>query len=319
MSNITNPMTSSHLSSDCDPEGSMSSSQHTHLGAESEEAKETPTEDDVKEKPWKYIGYKGYSRFLSSEDNFFLLRRFDTLNVRVSLALQDEVSVLEEELDAFDSCFSKKSADDFNNGTLREDLKERSDLVRAISKKLGRYNAFLIQQNTLRQLSIAPRRDIKSLLNWHSNHDNSAIAEQEQKYLRDKNDVVALAQKEKTPLRQVIDGSLRLRTLSSWKYKEDEAESYDQGDVTYYSDKRIDSFASAVIIAIGVLMLITPIWILQALTEMKAKLAVITVFIFVFLLVLSLAMVAKPFEALGATAAYAAVLMVFLQIQSGDS
>lgn len=51
-------------------------------------------------------------------------------------------------------------------------------------------------------------------------------------------------------------------------------------------------------------MLITPIWILQALTELKPKLAVITGFIFIFLLVLSLAMVAKPFEALGATAAY---------------
>ena len=53
----------------------------------------------------------------------------------------------------------------------------------------------------------------------------------------------------------------------------------------------------------GVVMLISPIWILQALTPQKAKLAVITAFEFVFLLVLSLAMEARPFEALGATAA----------------
>lgn len=145
---------------------------------------------------------------------------------------------------------------------------------------------------------------MKSLRNWHHNHDYGAISEDEQRYLSHEKDLVAVAAREKTPLRQVIDGSLRLRTLSLWRHGEEKVATYDKKEVTYYSDKRMDSFASAVIIAIGVLMLITPIWILQALADLKAKLAVITVFIFVFLLVLSLAMVAKPFEALGATAAY---------------
>ncbi|OHF02356.1 hypothetical protein CORC01_02349 [Colletotrichum orchidophilum] len=156
----------------------------------------------------------------------------------------------------------------------------------------------------LRQLSIAPRRDVKSLRNWHHNHEHKDISEKEQKYLERDEDLVALAHEEKTPLRQVIDGSHRLRTLSLWRHREEEVATYDKREVSYYSDKRMDNFASAVIIAIGVLMLITPIWILQALTELKPKLAVITIFIFGFLLVLSLAMVAKPFEALGAIAAY---------------
>ncbi|KAK1544994.1 hypothetical protein CPAR01_02496 [Colletotrichum paranaense] len=281
--------------------------------------KEEPTEEEIQEKPWKYIGYKGYTNFISSDDDFFVLRRFDSLNVRAALALQDELSWLEEELGVLDNEFSAKAADDFNNGTLRQDVPDRIDLVRIISVKLRDYNEFLIQQHTLRKLSTAPRRDVKSLRNWHHNHDYRAISEDEQRYLSHEKDLVAVAAREKTPLRQVIDGSLRLRTLSLWRHGEERVATYDEKEVTYYSDKRMDSFASAVIIAIGVLMLITPIWTLQALTDLKAKLAVITVFIFVFLLVLSLAMVAKPFEALGATAAYAAVLMVFLQIQSGDS
>jgi hypothetical protein len=49
-------------------------------------------------------------------------------------------------------------------------------------------------------------------------------------------------------------------------------------------------------------MLVTPIWVLNSL-ELRSRLVVITVFIVVFLLVMSFAMVAKPFEALGATAA----------------
>ncbi|KAI0376858.1 hypothetical protein F5Y04DRAFT_197205 [Hypomontagnella monticulosa] len=60
-------------------------------------------------------------------------------------------------------------------------------------------------------------------------------------------------------------------------------------------------------------MLIAPLWILQYLESPTYKLVVITLFVFTFLLTLSFAMAARPFEALGATAAYAAVLTVFLQ------
>jgi hypothetical protein len=66
----------------------------------------------------------------------------------------------------------------------------------------------------------------------------------------------------------------------------------------------MDVFVSAMIVIVGATLLITPIWILQAMDSLKLKLAVITVFVTVFLLILSFAMVAKPFEALGATAAY---------------
>ncbi|TDZ67894.1 hypothetical protein CTRI78_v002716 [Colletotrichum trifolii] len=188
---------------------------------------EKPTEDEVHRKPWKHIGYKGYSEFVSSEDDFFLLRRFDTLNTRVALALQDEVSQLEEELGEFDQATS---------------------------------------------------------------HMNSCYNR-----LRFEN----------TPKHQTGTSGV-----------ENETPGYDAEEVSHYSDKRIDAFASAVIISVGVAMLITPIWVLEGMVDLKGKLAVITCFIFVFLLVLSLAMVAKPFEALGATAAYAAVLMVFLQVDS---
>lgn len=86
----------------------------------------------------------------------------------------------------------------------------------------------------------------------------------------------------------------------------------------YFSDKRIDAFASGVIVIVGLTMLLTPVWILQALNSLLWKLVVISIFIFIFLVTMSFTMVAKPFEALGATAAYAAVLMVFLQIDQSS-
>lgn len=64
-------------------------------------------------------------------------------------------------------------------------------------------------------------------------------------------------------------------------------------------------------------MLIAPLWILQSIGGTNAKLVVITAFILVFLAILSVVTNAKQFETLGATAAYSAVLMVFLQLGRG--
>ncbi|KAM7215586.1 hypothetical protein V8F06_009053 [Rhypophila decipiens] len=276
-----------------------------------------PTEDEIQRKPWKYIGYHGYAKFISSDDDFLLLRRFDTMSSRVALSLQDELTVIEEQLGKMDAAYSRRESEDVNNGTMRDDLEERRMLINLAAKRLLKYNEFLLQHAAMKKLPSAPARDAKSIRNWHYNLDNAAIAREEQTYL-DKSDLIRLVKQERTPLRKVIDSSLRLRTLPLWKTKKDDEEptalpNYNVGQVSYYSNQRIDNFASSMIVLIGVAMLIAPIWILQALVTLELKLAIITVFICVFLLLVSFAMVAKPFEALGATAAYAAVLMVFIQ------
>ncbi|KAK4112398.1 hypothetical protein N656DRAFT_709377 [Canariomyces notabilis] len=271
-----------------------------------------PTEADIQLKPWKYIGYKGYAEFISSDDDFLILRRFDSLSARVALRLQDEINVLEEELERLDTIHSKPESTDFNNGTLRDDIAERAEILELAARKLRRYNEFLLQHSRMKKLTKAPGRDIKSLKHWHYNHSNVAIAREEQTYLNNE-DLVRVVQEDRTPLRRVIDSSLRLRTLPIWRLRKHEAPVYDADYVSYYSGKRIDGFASTMIVTIGATMLIAPIWILQALNTLTMKLGVITIFILIFLLLISFAMVSKPFEALGATAAYAAVLMVFIQ------
>src|SRR5690349_8772339 len=53
---------------------------------------------EIQTKPWKYIGYPAFALWLSSDNDFFLIRRFDALNARVILMLQWEISVLESKL-----------------------------------------------------------------------------------------------------------------------------------------------------------------------------------------------------------------------------
>jgi hypothetical protein len=52
---------------------------------------------------WRDIGYRGVAEWMTSEDDFFIIRRFATLNTRVLLAKQAEISQLERMLDDIDN------------------------------------------------------------------------------------------------------------------------------------------------------------------------------------------------------------------------
>lgn len=154
----------------------------------------------------------------------------------------------------------------------------------------------------MRKYPLAPQRDVKSIRNWHFNYDYKAIGEDEQQYLNYDEDLICLAPRDKTPIRQLIDRSRWLRTLWIWRRRDRNSPEDNLSRVSYYSDKRMDQFSSVFIVLIGVGMLITPIWVLQLLHSFWEKLVVITVFVSVFLIVLSFAMATRPFEALAATA-----------------
>ncbi|KAI0539624.1 hypothetical protein GGR58DRAFT_463552 [Xylaria digitata] len=277
---------------------------------------EEPWPEEIQKQPWKYVGYRRYSELLSSDSDLLIFRRFGALNARVGLLLQDKISLLEEKLVDMDKEYSRRDADPINNGSLRDDIDERSALLNEVAYHLDKYNKFLIQQSQLREYVRAPSRDVKNLRTWHSNHQNVAIDEEEHRYLEENQDLIRLRSSDKTPLRNWIDNSLALRTLSIWKKHSQVIPKYEASNISYYSNTSMDAFASAMIVFTGASILITPIWVLQAIESLQIKLAAITGFVLVFLLLLSFVMVSKPFEALGVTAAYAAVLMVFIQVGS---
>lgn len=162
---------------------------------------------------------------------------------------------------------------------------------------------WILQQSDVRRLPPAPLRDIEHLQNWHRNHDFKAVNKEEHQYLEKKTDLVRLVPENKTNVRRLVDKSSWLSTFSIWKEQKQFDIQYDVKSIQSYSEKRLDNFASGIIVTIGAVMLMTPLWILQFLNTSVSKLVVITVFNSAFLLVMSFIMVAKPFEALGATAA----------------
>ena len=88
-------------------------------------------------------------------------------------------------------------------------------------------------------------------------------------------------------------------------------------NTVYNKDWVSDKILTVFTIIVGLGMLIGPLWLLQYLStessNSQVRLGVITGFIALFTILTSLFTVAKPFEVLAATAAYGAVLMVFMQ------
>lgn len=90
------------------------------------------------EEPWKYVGYRGYSRFISSDDDFYMLRRFSVLNVRVSLALQNQLVMLERQLNELDNKYEGEP--EVHNGRFEGDKEDREKLLSCIEEKLRKYS-----------------------------------------------------------------------------------------------------------------------------------------------------------------------------------
>lgn len=63
--------------------------------------------------------------------------------------LQDQVSQLESELDSVDARLSKRSAPDIDNGSVRNDAKERKELLERLHKKLSEYGRLKPHELTL--------------------------------------------------------------------------------------------------------------------------------------------------------------------------
>lgn len=105
------------------------------------------TRGEVDEKPWKYIGYPGYCSFIASENDFFMLRRFSSISVRIALSLQDQVVMLEEKLNKLDWKYSRREEEDINNGSFRDDDDGRNALLEELRRAILKYSKRTLEES----------------------------------------------------------------------------------------------------------------------------------------------------------------------------
>jgi hypothetical protein len=98
------------------------------------------TESLLARQPWKYYGYKAFSEWSASDNDFFAIRRFGALNTRVILKWQDDICQLEEKLAKIDEENSQVDENRVNNGSFRKDKKGRNKLLEECFTKLKEYS-----------------------------------------------------------------------------------------------------------------------------------------------------------------------------------
>lgn len=278
-----------------------------------------PTLRQADDQPWRYRGYPAMCRWMASDDDFFVIRKFGEVAARVLLRMQDRIVQLEEELHKQDQISAEHS---LHSGTFRKEKNlTRDEIMDELTWRLKEYQRFALDHSQMKDRTEATKFQVSNVLKWIEGANKKVIEKDEQEFLQKDWDLIPVVPKARTPLRRFIDHfdvlrlprCLRNRVLNQRLYSE---EDFEMTSTVYSKDSLVDKLVTFITIFLGLGMLIGPLWWLQNLSNNENRLGVITGFLFIFTAILSILTVAKPFEVLAATAAYGALLMVFMQLGS---
>ncbi|KAK7976303.1 Zn2/Cys6 DNA-binding protein [Apiospora arundinis] len=295
---------------------------------------------ELKDKPWKYIGYKDLASYMASDPDFFAVRRFDRLHTRAILTLQARLENYEEKLDRLDQTYASPetkavgrkppeiikvpsnglSVDektrldekhgkyavprDINNATVRDDMVERTRLIDEYILLLEKYDRLLLDYSRLRAQKAAPSWNVTNVRNWFKNN-RGAIMPNESRFPDHEEELLSVSAERGTFARRFFQNSVLYpigRSTNLFTKQPRFMTSRDARHIRIFSDEAMETVVTASLFVTAILMLITPLWILQAIQSMQLKLGVITIFIVVFLGFLTYCTTGRAFERLAATA-----------------
>ncbi|KAL8895641.1 MAG: hypothetical protein Q9192_003525 [Flavoplaca navasiana] len=248
-------------------------------------------------------GYPKLAAFMNSSDNFLMSRRFSFLHSRVLLHRQDELAEMEKALIAMDDEdqeLDQLSLESRRRDDQRPEEPSRKSLMTKIDNKLKDYDDLIAR---IRRSVAIPRpldRDYGSLYRWID--DLKPLCREESKFIKYQDDMIALAEKQEGGW---FDGFL-LTSPEERKKTDDEY-------VQLYSKYRVDVLARLILTVVAVVLLMVPTAVLFLVQEHGIlKIMLIMIFTMLFSAALSVFTKAKRHEMFAATAAYCAVLVVFL-------
>jgi hypothetical protein len=159
--------------------------------------------------------------------------------------------------------------------------------------------------------------DVGLVRQWFNESRPAAIDDVEANYINFGDDLVPVQPKTRSWFRKRLESSFLLNVpMMRSFFSRTPADYQTIGDdrTVWQDDKKIEMFSSLMTGCLGLAMLIGPLWILIYVVKPHQRLGVITGFIVLFYVVVAVATTARPWESLAATAAYSAVLMVFIQL-----
>ncbi|KAI0547664.1 hypothetical protein F4679DRAFT_359081 [Xylaria curta] len=133
-------------------------------------------------------GYPRYAALLSTHPSFHNFRAFKRLRLRLLLAKQDEIVVLENKLDEIDAAEQRG----IFLGCMREDGNTaRQDVLRDAKLAMSEYDEMIVQYRNTMALPASSQREVQNLQNWIDG--TGSLDRSESSYLRYSSDLVNLA------------------------------------------------------------------------------------------------------------------------------
>lgn len=281
------------------------------------------------------IGYPQQAAFQSSESSWSIYRGFSYLHSRVILQLQDEIRCLEkklmdtEEMDLENNDGKRlrsRNSDLLQAG--REKVESvRAKLLQAIQEKLVIYDDLLVKARDLNAFQRPSNRDYRSFRTWFWNV-KPLNYELEEEFIRRREDLVSLRLgREWSSFDGMIETCIRklhcgfIQKLFATK---ELREKTDDKCIYYYSQSRIAKLVGLIITLIIFILLVLPVVAMYKLTSVGDRnstfdaVGILVVFTLLFSAAMSLLTKAKRHELFAASAAYCAVLVVFISNFNND-
>ncbi|KAI4219945.1 MAG: hypothetical protein LQ349_008215 [Xanthoria aureola] len=271
------------------------------------------------------VGYPKIAALAATDPSFLIYRKFGWLHNRLLLYLQDEIVALEYKLNKLDQrTFShdneiklKSRREDFNNPGLRQDT------IKQITEKLKEYDEHLLRFQKIQAIRRPTVRNQTSLYNFI--HQTRGLVDSESKWIREGADLAAVAREEEHGwfngfLEDTLHKISPRATQAIFRTNEQKIAT-GQERVFLISPFRLDVFLRVVLTILAAVLLLLPVVILFELQPTKASqirrnggFQILTIFLFTLLFSASCSIFTKARrqEVFTATAAYSAVLVVFL-------
>ncbi|KAF2138996.1 uncharacterized protein K452DRAFT_79309 [Aplosporella prunicola CBS 121167] len=285
------------------------------------------------------LGYPRLAAFQTSDPSFSIYRGFGYLHSRVLLDLQYELSELEEELEERDSydgqiedtarrLRSRKTDDlESENSEPREDIDEdeyelrpRRVILKDIRETLVQYDEVLNKARRIGTLQKPNKRDFNSVANWF--HNQKPLVQREWYTIKRQEDMLTLRQgREWAGFDGIVEAALRkcdCRLLQMIFRPRALTEKTEDKCVFYYASNRVETLCAVIITSVIFVLLVLPVFAMYKLTSFGDRsstfdaIGVLVVFTLLFSAAMSLLTKAKRHELFAASAAYCAVLVVFI-------
>ncbi|KAL8701092.1 MAG: hypothetical protein Q9224_000662 [Gallowayella concinna] len=275
------------------------------------------------------VGYPKVAAFENADPSFLIYRKFGWLHNRLLLYLQDELAELEYKLDKLDKeTFSDD--EDIKLCSRRDDWTGRSlrrDLIKQIAQKLEEYDQHLLRYQKVQAMRRPTIRNQASLYRFV--RATASLVEPEYRWIREGIDLAAVARDQEHGwfngflADNVFNFNRFSRTVTQYVFRTKEQEIVSgQEDITLFDPHRLDIFLRSILTILAAALLLAPVLILFKLQPSKtdddvprsSKFQILTIFFFTLLFSASCSVFTKARrqEVFTATAAYCAVLVVFL-------